>query len=102
MRPVPESPPPASAEETVRCRPPSVQTEAAINQYMACQWRQRCLDQLASLKRMAEDGMAKCPKTGANARPCMNYHQSLQERYQPGMCDRMAPSNFYPRAPFWP
>ncbi|MBF0273345.1 MAG: hypothetical protein HQL98_14950 [Magnetococcales bacterium] len=53
----------------------------------AAQWRRACMEQLAWGKRMVEDGLSQCPKSGYMRQNCVDYYRGLERHYQGVTCD---------------
>ncbi|MBF0165895.1 MAG: hypothetical protein HQM01_15560, partial [Magnetococcales bacterium] len=78
--PAPVAPAPASQAKTTT--PP--------DHSPAGQWRRACLERLAWGKRMVEDGLNQCPKSGYMRQNCLDYYRGLERHYQGVTCDPKA------------
>ncbi|NGZ25494.1 MAG: hypothetical protein G8345_01235 [Magnetococcales bacterium] len=77
----------SSSDNVLSCGAPPRQPGAEMNQYMACRWKENCLNRLAQARYMIEQGKLRCPTVGYDAQACQAYYQSLEDRYQPSMCE---------------
>lgn len=77
----------SSTDNVLSCGAPPRQPGNEMNQYLACRWKENCLNRLAQARYMIEQGKLRCPTTGYNAQACQAYYQSLEDRYQPSMCE---------------
>ncbi|MEO5345475.1 MAG: hypothetical protein H7834_03735 [Magnetococcus sp. YQC-9] len=53
----------------------------------AGQWRRACLERLSWGKRMVEDGLNQCPKSGYMRQNCLDYYRGMERQYQGVTCD---------------
>ena len=82
MQPVPHE-----TAKTSGCGTPPLRPGRAMDQYLACQWRENCLSRLQRARKMIERDKQQCPSSGANARSCLAYYHALEKQYHPTLCN---------------
>ena len=68
------------------CGIPPSRPGKAMDQYLACQWRENCLNRLSRARKMIERDKKRCPSNGANAQSCLAYYHALEQQYHPSLC----------------
>lgn len=94
-QPVSDQPIPLSVHEAPtethpkgnNCGTPPNQPGRAMDQYLACQWRNNCLNRLSRARKMIQRDKTLCPVSGINAQSCLAYYHSLENQYHPALCN---------------
>ena len=69
------------------CGTPPDQPGRTMDQYLACQWRNNCLNRLSRARKMILRDKMLCPANGINAQSCLAYYHSLENQYHPALCN---------------
>ena len=77
-----------AAAEPSDCGPRPLYQGAEMTRHVACVWRRDCLSRLAQSLRLVEQGRARCPASGPQARACQDYHDNMARQYQPALCQQ--------------
>lgn len=70
----------------VGCGAPPSRPGRAMDQYLACQWRENCLNRLSRARKLIQRDRKRCPTHGTNAQSCLAYYHALERQYHPALC----------------